>query len=496
MSVPPSNPYRTPQPPSERLLDVLTLSLIAVLAVVLVLTRDGDSAPSPGDPPEGRGLSTLPLSHQGVTDEARPAEGETPTIEQILGIDETERRETPKAQFKELPFEVLSSGLADEGTWRENPLLADLDGDGYDDLVASNREEDGINVWRSLEGAGWELIIEGLPRNLMYGGSDAADLDHDGDVDLVFASHKRSTRVFLNEGPGLKAVEGEEGEERMEETPLVWRELGSLESPSLALDFTLGNLNGDEHHDAISISQFAVGPEKGALNVYLGRGDGTFERIHRLRNVMGKSRSGQQVELEDIDHDGLDDLVLTAEYGALVFLTRLAEDGTISFEDRSEGLPKPVNIGNLFRSVVAADITGDGELEIVFASLADPAIDPEERNHTGVYQWRGDRWEQIDEGLPRDRAFRDVEAADFDGDGHTDLLLVGPWWGAVFFLGDGTGRFTAKGMLPGSLPGGRAALGDVDGDGKVDIALISTATKRNRGGGGVNVYLNRDEVWE
>lgn len=491
MSATPPTPATPSHPVSRRLLSLLTLVFALVLAVVLVLFRTADStAPTPptGDSPSPRTLDTLPRADQGITDERRLNLDDAPTVEEILGVVEDPRPTTPQPRFKEIPFEVSLAGLPDCGTWRENPLLADLDGDGRDDLVASNREEDGLNIWRSSPEGAWELAIDGLPRNLMYGGSDAADLDHDGDVDLVFASHKRTTRVFLNEGP----AEAKDGEGYLP----TWRELCSLESPFLALDLTLGNLNGDEHADAISIAQFAVGRGEGALNVYLGRGDGTFERIHELSTVTGASRDGQQVELADFDHDGLDDLVLTAEKGAQVHLVRIADDGTFFFEDRSEGLPKPPNIGNSLRAVIPADITGDGELEIAFASLADPKIPEGERNNAGVLRWSGERWEQFDTGLPRDRALSDVEAADFDGDGHCDLLYVGPWWGAVIFLGDGAGGFRVAGMLPGSLPGGRAAIGDVNGDGLVDVALSNTATKRNRDGGGVRVYLNRASIWK
>src|SRR6185295_8752886 len=53
------------------------------------------------------------------------------------------------SRFKELPFIEFSEGLPTSGTWLGMPLLQDFNGDGLADLIASNREEDGFNAWRT-----------------------------------------------------------------------------------------------------------------------------------------------------------------------------------------------------------------------------------------------------------------------------------------------------------------------------------------------------------
>ena len=65
----------------------------------------------------------------------------------------------PASDLPKLHFVEHSQGLAAGGTWREHPLFHDLNGDGNDDLVASNREEDGLNVWLAPPGRaeGWSL---------------------------------------------------------------------------------------------------------------------------------------------------------------------------------------------------------------------------------------------------------------------------------------------------------------------------------------------------
>ena len=90
----------------------------------------------------------------------------------------------------EARFQPASEGLTEGGTWREHPCLGDLDGDGRADLIASNREENGLNVWRSLPDGIWEPRMKGIPDNLMYGGSAIGDVDGDGDQDFLFAKQQ------------------------------------------------------------------------------------------------------------------------------------------------------------------------------------------------------------------------------------------------------------------------------------------------------------------
>jgi len=386
----------------------------------------------------------------------------------------------------DLDFEEISGVLPATGTWREHPLLTDLNGDGLDDLVASNREEEGLHVWLRTAAGSWEPSLDGLPRDLMYGGSEAADLDGDGRRDLIFAAHKLHARVFLN-----KPLDGNPDGIRWEEVP------GALECTFLGLDVALGNLNGDGFSDAVIISQFAMDRATGGLAVYFGRGDGTFERQTEHSTLLGRSRCGHQVECTDLDGDGLDDILVAAEWGLQVFFARRdTPTGAVRFEERSQGLKVPENIGNSLYSFVACELTGTAPLEVAFCGLADPAIPEGERNNAGAYRWTGEGWEQFDQGLPNQRAFRDILSADFNADGHGDLVLSGPGQGVVLFLGDGAGMFKAQGQFQNTGAGGNCSIGDVDQDGRPDIAISNGATKRRPDAGGVKVFLNRAVAFE
>ena len=407
----------------------------------------------------------------------QPSEGAPSAKGLFLGPQkDAEKAERPgRPDLPRLAFHEHSRGLAVGGTWREHPLLHDFNGDGRDDIVASNREEDGLNAWTapSGEGGDWTLSITGLPRDLMYGGSDAADLDGDGDQDLVFGAHLDGLRVFLNDGA------------------LSWTESSSQhENPFRMLDVRLGDLNGDEHLDVVGIGHFT----SNGAGVYLGLGEGRFERAPESDAVFNARTFGTVVELADVDGDGDDDLFFCCKAGPRVFLTDQTE-GDLSWTPASEGLPK-TSIGNITRACLPVDLDGDGKHELITGELTDPQTPKEQLLTAAVYSFdpESSGWSLVDSGLPSQLSVTDAASADMDGDGHADLVLASIEEGVVVYKGDGALRFTLAGQIA-SAPNPRIALGDANGDGLVDLCMLHGATKSIPDGGGVQVFLNSDDVW-
>jgi hypothetical protein len=378
----------------------------------------------------------------------------------------------------ELKFVEHSEGLPAEGTWIGYPLLADFTGDGRADLVASNREEDGYNAWTSSEKGPWRRCIEGLARDMQYGPARAVDVNSDGKPDLVLSAHSDALRVYLNDGQ------------------MHWTLAPSkIENPFLMLDVAAGNIDGDQHVDIVGIAQF-----KGGFSVYLGDGNGGFRRLPESSTIIDAkipniAYFGRKIELVDIDGDGLDDIVAATNLGAKVYLTRKGQP--MHWDDISAGLPVP-SIGNALYSVVPGHFTGGKSWEIAACMLSDPSSPREKRDTIGVYALSDDKksWRQIDTGLARDENYRDLRAGDLNGDGKLDLVAMSLESGCVIYLGDGHGGFTAKGRLPGVHGKGRVALGDIDGDGLLDIAIAVPADKGHPEGGGVRAFLNRPEIWK
>ncbi len=437
------------------LISVSTVSAFGAICLGLMTAcADDAGSPAPVTPP----VAEVRLPGNPLTDPMGDAEANA---------------EPSPSRFPEIAFVDVSAGLPRSGTWLGYPLLYDFNNDKLADLVASNREEDGFSVWEAVKGGGWTLRNEGLERDMGYGPARSADVNSDGIPDLLVSAHTDALRVYLNDGQ------------------MKWtRSTSPIENAYLLLDIAAGHLNTDTFPDVLGVGHF-----KGGLSVYTGDGKGGFARRPESRVLLHEMTFGKVVDLKDLDQDGRDDVFATTNEGAKVYLTR-GED-TLQWEDISTNLPNP-KIGNSLQALAVASFTGKAQPEVAICMVLDPGDPPGRRNNIGVYAWRAaeKRWEQIDQGLDRDESYRDVKAADMNNDGKPDLVVMSRESGAVVYLGDGTGKFTPKGRLPGLRSRGRIALGDIDGDGRTDVAITSAANKNTPGGGGVFAFLNRPEIWQ
>src|SRR5438046_10629167 len=90
---------------------------------------------------------------------------------------------------------------------------------------------------------------------------------------------------------------------------------------------------------------------------------------------------------------------------------------------------------------------------------------------------------------------RDAAFGDFDGDGHTDLVIVGDDGCLRLFRNLSQGRFedvTAASGLGGVARAGAVAVGDYDNDGFLDL-FVTSLDGAGGGGGGPALYHNRGD---
>ncbi|HVU96941.1 MAG TPA: FG-GAP-like repeat-containing protein [Puia sp.] len=134
-------------------------------------------------------------------------------------------------------------------------------------------------------------------------------------------------------------------------------------------------------------------------------------------------------------------------------------------------------IGNYTLSLTVADCNGDGKPEIVLASAASNYVSIFPNNSTTGNLSLGTR---MDLHLPLGTTPNTVIASDLDGDGRTDLASVNYGANTVSVFRNtgpvgGTLSFAAN--VDFSVGGGAndLAVGDLDGDGKPDLAVVNNS---------------------
>jgi hypothetical protein len=150
--------------------------------------------------------------------------------------------------------------------------------------------------------------------------------------------------------------------------------------------------------------------------------------------------------------------------------------------------------------VTLADLDGDGRLDLLFVNGGDYSTPGKpEPNRAFLNRGPGRRFEEATAAVfgPRpDDLARAIAAADLDGDGRLDLFVATAYGTpSRLYLGDGGGAFreVSDSHLPRRATSfGDVAVGDVDGDGDLDLVLADwgPGDAMRNAGGPVRVWLN------
>jgi hypothetical protein len=326
-------------------------------------------------------------------------------------------------------------------------FAADLDADGDLDLISTSRLDNKVSVYRNEDGLGTFSAEQVLSSQGFLGAQqvDAADVDGDGDLDVVASSFNSDTVSWFENVNG----NGTFGPER-----IISDRVNGAEAVLIA------DLDGDGDGDAVSASFF-----DSKLAWYENvDGNGSFgpQRI-----VSGDSIGLEHVAAADIDGDGDIDLLSVSRADDKIAWYRNI-DGLGTFDAQiivSAALSEPT-------FVLAADIDGDGDLDI----LAN-GYDPENSSLGWFENIDGDGTFGPENLITRDVLLPTaIDTADFDGDGDLDVVVSSGgddrviWYENV----DGNGDFDEGRLLSDAIDGAfsvRAA--DFDQDGDMDVVTIA-----------------------
>jgi len=174
----------------------------------------------------------------------------------------------------------------------------------------------------------------------------------------------------------------------------------------------------------------------------------------------------ESVFLGDMDGDGKLDIVVVSDASKTVSVFRnTSTPGTISFDTRID-----YNAGTYPVAVSVSDIDGDGKPDLIETNNQDNTVSVY-RNTSTV----GNISFATNVNFTTGSSPSDISVADFDGDGKPDLAIANEFSGTVSVLRNtstaGTISFALKQDYITGAEAYAVAAGDIDGDGKSDLAV-------------------------
>ncbi|WP_328871280.1 FG-GAP and VCBS repeat-containing protein [Streptomyces sp. NBC_00287] len=382
---------------------------------------------------------------------------------------------------------------------------ADLDGDGYTDLVVGSRGEDSGTLygsgtltvlWGGKGGLTGGTVVKGADGESLGQALTAGDFDGDGHPDLATGTRVAHGPFGRTTGPARTEtmdvrVDGAEEE--------LWN------APTLAT----GDVNGDGISDVVAVVSHGEGelPYHGPrlAEYFAGSRDGlTAARILKDPKTGQPLDGGADVAVGDLDRDGYADIVLgrsgeedmdgteeVTRLGGAVEIVRGTASGpdTTSprtlFHQDSAGVPGTAEYGDDFgRAVSLGDVNGDGRLDLAIGARGEGlgtlagagSVTVLLGGGTGLTTTGAKSLTQDTASVPGTAERADafgaaVHLADTTGDGRAELFAGAPgensWAGAVWALKGTATQVTGT----GSASFGPSALGMTSSQGGLGTAF-------------------------
>jgi len=277
-------------------------------------------------------------------------------------------------------------------------------------------------------------------RMFTAGSGEAVVGDFNGDniLDIAVPTSAGTVDVYLGKGGGSFA-------------PPIHNPSTPTPGPLLVGDF-----NGDGKLD-IAVSGAPSGcPYGETTSVMLGNGDGTL-------TLTSGAICGVAQAAADLNADGKLDLIIAGTNGETASTDVYLGNGDGTFNPN--GLVIFANIISLDAPIAMGDFNDDGKLDLAFGNF-------DFNGSVGVFLGNGDGTFQNPVLHATQFGGTAAVAADVDGDGSLDIVTSG----VSVLRGHGNGTFTEDGGVSVSSQSNYLAVADVNGDGKLDLWVSSGST--------------------
>lgn len=404
----------------------------------------------------------------------------------------------PPKSDKVVTFEESSQGLPTSGSFRNSLAVADMNGDGFADLVVPSQRGSDSGTPSIFLGDGkgkWSRWNIRWPSKINYGTAVAADFNKDKKMDIAFGVHLSGLVILLGDGKG------------------AFREVERITNfPTRRIVATDIDKDGWVDVAALYEGPVARGQElrgKGFSNfrAFLNRKKG---EEWAGTNIAGAKEgiSGDWLKVADFNGDGRPDFVGSNMYFNSTHTHYLSE-GEERYKPVFDLTAEIIPARGTYHAVTVGRFGSKKFDDSVVASVRTwpDKLDPKLVPPPPLMEVIGlDRISFVD-GAPKrtpivrygdDRPIYGLSNGDFDGDGSLDLIYTrhNPR-GAVLLLGDGKGGFTKATIEGMVLPPQRnydITVADVNNDKRPDVILMyetESTTAMARKNGRIQVFLNR-----
>ncbi|MCC6963041.1 MAG: VCBS repeat-containing protein, partial [candidate division Zixibacteria bacterium] len=308
----------------------------------------------------------------------------------------------------------------------------DLDGDGDQDLAITNRDNDSISILRNNGDASF---IDRSDYSCGPSGSSphsvcAADMDGDGDLDLVVGNYYGNVTVLKNHGDATFSA------------PSSFL-AGTHPWKVVAADF-------DDDGD-----QDVAAANDGTADVTILKNDGNGMLTVAVNYPVGSH--ARSVYASDLDGDGDRDLAIATAVSPNIAI--LVNDGGGNFSGA-------VNYaaGSDLKSIVAGDLDRDNDQDLAVTNGDGDVISVLKNNGNGTFA--------AAVAYPVGDFPRSLFPADLDGDGFKDLAVANNNSHSISILqNNGDGTFATAVNYSATWGPTSLLVANLDGDGDLDLAV-------------------------
>ncbi len=420
------------------------------------------------------------------------------------------------AQNEFPPIEFGNTTIIDQTFYTNTPssvYSADLDGDGDMDVLSSSMDDDRIAWYENLDGFGTfsrlRIISDTVDRaNSVY----AADIDGDGDLDVLSAGDFQNEIAWYENTDGLGSFsakreivdlsfnqdyayeilaadmdnDGDMDVVSSGSDGLAWYEntdgQGNFTINEIGLDNQLlqafsvytEDLDGDGDLDILSASSLFSASQSRVVWYENLDGDGTFSSENLITNSINRVI---EVFASDIDNDGnVDVLFNSSEDNTLFWAKNLDGEGNF-------GAQQVIwNGTSILGAFYATDIDDDGFVDVV-SGLTNGNI-AWFKNSDGLGNFDAPQTIANNTG-----GAQSIFPSDIDGDGNSDLVIAEINENLINWYQNTNGQGNFGGPQPLTYSANSPAViysVDIDGDNDLDVISASRLDKK------INWYENLD----